>query len=226
MTALDILRAQHREVLALFRRLTNHHGDRERALEELSAKLRLHARLEETIFYPALQAVGTKRVQEEIYESYEEHRLVDHLLSQLPPTESDGEPFAARLRVLQSLVEEHIEEEEKEVFKHAESLDEEELKKLDTRMLEAVEEVERVDELLGRVARVARSTEQWAGSLLDASFEIPRRAVSALAPSRWFPQNQRSVLAARIAGAVPRLVVDSLYHTVRRAGVPPGRRAA
>lgn len=217
MTALEILRAQHRDVLSLFKRIASGNGDRRKAVEELAAKLRLHARLEEAIFYPALQAAGAKRVQEEILESYEEHHLVEYLLTQLENAgDEDSEPYLARMRVLQSLVEEHIEEEEAEVFKHAENLSDDAVRELDRRMEDEVEEVERVDELLGRAARVARRTEQWAGSLLDAGFGMPRRAVSALAPSRWIRADHHYVLAARIASAVPRIVVDSVYNTVTR----------
>jgi hypothetical protein len=212
MTAVEILHAQHREVLALFKRLENGSGDRAKWLEELRGKLRLHTRLEETLFYPTLETYGSKRIKDEVLESYEEHRLVDFLLAQLTPTDVDSEPSHARVRVLQSLIEEHVEEEE--------------VRALDVRMREELEEVQRVDELLGRAAVVARRTEQWAGSLLDASMGLPRRAVSAIAPSRWLPSSPRYLLAARIAGAVPRVVVDSLYQAVTGRGGAHGRRAA
>jgi hypothetical protein len=226
MTAVEILHAQHREVLALFKRLENGSGDRAKWLEELRGKLRLHTRLEETLFYPTLETYGSKRIKDEVLESYEEHRLVDFLLAQLTPTDVDSEPSHARVRVLQSLIEEHVEEEETEVFKHVDNLSEEQVRALDVRMREELEEVQRVDELLGRAAVVARRTEQWAGSLLDASMGLPRRAVSAIAPSRWLPSSPRYLLAARIAGAVPRVVVDSLYQAVTGRGGAHGRRAA
>jgi hypothetical protein len=226
MTTSEILRAQHRDVLALLKRVTSGNGNRATLLDEVSGKLRLHSRLEEVLVYPALQAHGTKKVQEMILESYEEHRIVDFLLAQLTPrAEVDAEALNARTRVLQSLLKDHIEEEEAEVFKHLDDLDESALRRLDERMQAEVDEVERVDELLGRAAGVARRTEQWAGSLLDASFGLPRRAVSALAPSRWLQPDHRYVLAARIASSVPRVVVNSLYDVVTgRRG--HGRRAA
>jgi hypothetical protein len=226
MTTLEILRAQHRDVLAVFKRITGGNGTRATLVDEVSGKLRLHSRLEETLVYPTLHAHGTKRVQEMIMESYEEHRIVDFLLAQLAPrADVEMEMQHARVRVLQSLVEEHIEEEEAEVFKHVEELDDAVLRQLDERMQSELDEVQRVDELLGRAAGVARRTEQWAGSLLDASLGLPRRAVSAFAPSRWLRPDHRYVLAARIASSVPRVVVDSLYDAVTGRG-GHGRRAA
>jgi hypothetical protein len=226
MTALEILRAQHRDVLAVFKRITGGNGNRAALVEEMSGKLRLHSRLEETIVYPALQQHGSKRVQEMVLESYEEHRIVDFLLAQVAPNQNaETEPLLARVRVLHSLVEEHIEEEESEVLKHLGDLDDAVLRQLDERVQAEVDEVERVDELLGRAATVARRTEQWASSLLDLSFGLPRRAVSAIAPSRWLRPDHRYVLAARIAGSVPRVVVDSLYDVVNRRGGRSGRAA-
>jgi hypothetical protein len=226
MTTVEILRAQHREVLSLFKRITGGNGNRTTLLDEASAKLRLHSRLEEMLVYPAIHAHGTKRVQEMIMESYEEHRIVDFLLTQLAPrAEGATERQHARVRVLHSFVEEHIEEEETEVLKHVDELDEAARRQLDERVQAELEEVQQVDELLGRAAGVARRTEQWAGSLLDAGLGLPRRAVGAIAPSRWLRPDNRYVLAARIASSVPRVVVDSLYGVVTGRG-SHGRRAA
>jgi len=226
MTTVEILTTQHREVLALFKRITGGNGNRETLIEEMSGKLRLHSRLEEALVYPTLQQHGSKRVQEEILESYEEHRIVDFLLAQLAPgQEAEPEAILPRVRVLHSLLEEHVEEEETEVLKHLESLDDAVLRQLDERVQAEVDEVQRVDELLGRAATVARRTEQWAGSLLDASFDLPRRAVSAIAPSRWLRPDHRYVLAARIASSVPRVVVNSLYDVVNRRAGRSGRAA-
>ena len=226
MTAIQTLKDQHREILQLFKKITSGNGDRAKWLDDLAGMLRVHTRIEETIVYPMIQAHGTKRAQEEILESYEEHRIVDFVMAQLPAMDDDGEQLLARMRVLQSLVQEHIEEEETEVFKQAESLDEEQQAELDRRMAEELREIEQVDELLDRVAGVARRTERWATALLDAGLAIPRRTVRAFRPSQWLGRpDQRYIWAARIATSVPRGVVDSVYRTVT-GGSTQGRRAA
>ena len=227
MKATDVLREQHREILQLFKRITgSDNGERPEYLDQLIAKLRLHTQIEERIFYPAVQRLDTKRVQEEILESYEEHNIVDYLMTQLPLMEVGSPRFLARVRVLQSLVEEHIEEEETEIFKRAEQLDDDDRRRVDEQIAEELEEVEHVDELLDRAARAAQRTERWAGSLLDAGLALPRRAVSVLAPSRWLRLEQRHALATRIANAVPRVVVDSVYRTVTGFGSSASNRRA
>jgi hemerythrin-like domain-containing protein len=212
-TTTDILRQQHREVQGLMKKLANGASDRDARVAELVGALNLHTRLEEAVFYPAIAELGTKHAEAVVLESYEEHRLVDFLMAQLPEPDMRSEQFQARLRVLQSLVEEHIEEEEREVFKLADRLSDERRARLDDRMAEAMLEVEEVDALLERAARAARRTERWAGSLLETSWDVPRRVVRRFAPSRWIGP-QRPVWTARIVATVPRVVVDSLYRTV------------
>ena len=151
--------------------------------------------------------------------------MVDFLMARLGPNVDDA-TFLARIRVMQSLVEEHVEEEESEVFTHIESLDEAVVRRLDQEMQDDLEEVERVDELLGRAAQIGRRIQRLAASFLDTGLEMPRRVVRTLVPSRWLRSDQRYVLAARIASSVPRVVVNSLYYTVSGRSSQQGRRAA
>ncbi len=228
MTATQILKDQHRDIEQLFKKIASGNGDREAWFEELAGLLRVHTRIEETIFYPTIQSHGTKRAQDEVLESYEEHRIVDFLVAQLrtPMLNDGGEQRMARMRVLQSLVEEHIEEEEGEVFKQAENLDDDVRMRLDRRMEEELREIQQVDEILDRVAGMARRTERWANAILDVGLAIPRRTVRAFRPSRWLGgPDQRYIWAARIATSMPRVVVDSLYRTVT-GGSSQSRRAA
>ncbi len=226
MEATDILHAQHREIEQLFKRITgggNGHQSVATVVDALIGKLQIHTRLEETIFYPTVRKLDTKKVEEVVLESYEEHSIVDFLVAQLPAMDYHGERFLARVRVLQSLVEEHVQEEEEQLFRLAEKLDEARREELAVRLRDELGEVERVHELLDTAARAARRTESWAGSLLDIGFGAPRRAVSAFAPSRMLGLDRRGVWTARIADVVPRFVVDTVYWAVAKA---PARRAA
>ncbi|HZR83561.1 MAG TPA: hemerythrin domain-containing protein [Candidatus Binatia bacterium] len=215
MNAIEILREQHREVLALVRKINQGRDLDERPMlvDTLVGQLRVHTSLEERIFYPAI-ARADRRTEEMVLESYEEHRLVDVLLAQLPTMDLASDLFEARARVLQSLLEEHIEEEEEVLFERAQALGEDELVALGKDIERDLAEVSRVNELLDRAAAAAKRTERWAGRLLDFGLVAPRRAVSALAPSRIFGLDRRGMLVAALAERIPRWIVDGVYERI------------
>lgn len=224
MNALDILREQHQEVRALFDEILSGRDPESRPVlvDTLIGALRLHTRLEERFFYPALQRLRTKHAEETVLESVEEHDIVDGLLAQLPAMDDRSERFGARIRVLQSLVELHIEEEEEAMFEQAQDLGDDALITIGSDMLRELEEVQRVNELLDRAAGATRRTESWAGQLLDMGLGLPRRAVSRLAPSRVLQLDRRGAMVASIAEAAPRWLVNGVYE--RLLGEPDGRR--
>ena len=84
MKVTDILHEQHNEVRALFKRITSHNGhdgrERNGLVDQLISALQVHTRLEESIFYPALRELDTKKAEETVLESYEEHNIVDFIL--------------------------------------------------------------------------------------------------------------------------------------------------
>ena len=103
-------------------------------------RLDLHTRLEEHFFYPAFRAAaGSKRAEEMVLEAYEEHHVVKLVLAELPRVNPDDERFEAKMTVLAELVEHHVEEEEKEMFKLAQKLGKTELAELGRQMEERFE---------------------------------------------------------------------------------------
>jgi iron-sulfur cluster repair protein YtfE (RIC family) len=121
MNAFDLLKADHEKVAGILETIE---GTTERALkgrEELFAKLKeeldLHARIEEEIFYPAIEE--EKATREITLEAYEEHRLVKQLLIELEAEPKDTEEWTAKFTVLKENIEHHVEEEEGEMFKKA-----------------------------------------------------------------------------------------------------------
>jgi len=136
MKATDILKKQHREVKAMFKKMENTENARGRKqlLEEITAALELHTRLEEEIFYPAVRGLETRKAEEMVAEALEEHHVVDLVLKDLPNVDPEDERFEAKMTVLSELVEHHADEEEKEMFKTAQRLGDEELKALGERM--------------------------------------------------------------------------------------------
>jgi hemerythrin superfamily protein len=136
MKATDILKKQHREVKTMFKKMekTENARGRKQLLEEITAALELHTRLEEEIFYPAVRGLETRKAEEMVAEALEEHHVVDLVLKDLPNVDPEDERFEAKMTVLSELVEHHADEEEKEMFKTAQRLGDEELKALGERM--------------------------------------------------------------------------------------------
>jgi hemerythrin-like domain-containing protein len=135
----QILKRQHREVRELFKRIEKANGRQAPPLlEELTEKLQLHMRLEEEMFYPAIQELGSSKAEEMAMEAFEEHGVVKLVLEQLPGVDPEDERFHAKMTVLEELIEHHVEEEEKEMFKQAEKLGDE-LEALGQRMQQEAE---------------------------------------------------------------------------------------
>jgi hemerythrin-like domain-containing protein len=124
MKATDLLKKQHREVKKLLKAAENSEdaSERKQLVEQIVDALKMHTQIEEQIFYPAVRDVGTKKANELIDESFEEHHIVDLVIAELPDADFDDEKFCAKISVLAELVSNHIEEEEDEMFPMAERL--------------------------------------------------------------------------------------------------------
>jgi hemerythrin superfamily protein len=139
MKATDLLKKQHKQVKALFKKIDNTENPRERRelMEQIAQALKMHTKIEEQIFYPAVRGIETKKADEMYMEALEEHHVVDLVLEELPRVDPADERFHAKMTVLSELVEHHADEEEDEMFPMAEKkLGSEELKALGARMEE------------------------------------------------------------------------------------------
>ena len=111
--ALKLLAQDHREVEALFEKFEKAKGDdkKEQIARRICTELKVHAMIEEEIFYPALKG---KIDEDDLKEAYVEHDGAKVLIAQIQ--EGDGESddfFDAKVKVLQEQIEHHVEEEEK-----------------------------------------------------------------------------------------------------------------
>jgi len=77
-----------------------------------------------------------------VLEAYEEHDVVKLVLAELPRVDPEDERFEAKMTVLKEMVEHHVEEEEDEMFKLADKIDEDELEALGERLTEEAERAE------------------------------------------------------------------------------------
>ena len=118
MKATDLLKKQHKSVKALFKKVDKTEDGRQRRqlMDQVANELKIHTKIEEEIFYPAVREIGTEKAEEMIDESLEEHHVVDLVLVELPQVDPEDERFAAKMTVLSELVEHHAGEEEEEMF--------------------------------------------------------------------------------------------------------------
>lgn len=139
MKATDLLKKQHKQVKALFKKVEKTENARERRqlMEQIEQELKMHTKIEEQIFYPAVRGIDSKKAEEMYMEALEEHHVVDLVLAELPQVDPADERFHAKMTVLSELVTHHADEEEEEMFPMAEKkLGAEELKALGARMEE------------------------------------------------------------------------------------------
>ena len=145
--AVALLKQDHAEVKKLLSQLEatslKSASKRQSLLGKIALEVRIHARIEEEIFYPAFRGAGRKgEDQKTFFEAREEHGLVDHVLPQLEGTDPQTELFSARAKVLKDLIEHHAEEEENEMLPRArELMSREELETLGTKLQQRKQEL-------------------------------------------------------------------------------------
>ena len=137
MNAFALLKEDHKKVAGILEKIdaTTERGvkTREELFTQLKTELDIHAEIEETIFYPALEKHDETR--DITLEGIEEHRIVKELLAELDAMAKDDEVWTAKMTVLKENVEHHVEEEENEMFPKArKALTEEEIETLGTRL--------------------------------------------------------------------------------------------
>ncbi len=118
--AISLLKGDHQVVRDLLQKLIGSASRPSKSAESLLSKVeqevKTHSRLEEEIFYPAFkESVRKKDGQKLFFEAREEHHLVDVVMDEFHDAE-DNESFAAKCKVLKELVEQHIKEEERDMF--------------------------------------------------------------------------------------------------------------
>ena len=137
MDALSLLKEDHQKVKKMLGELdsTTERGvkTRDELFSKLKGELQVHEAIEEEIFYPALKE--HPKAKELVLEAYEEHNVVDTVMSEIEGVPYDDERWGAKMTVLKENLEHHIEEEETEMFKQARQVFErEELDELGSRM--------------------------------------------------------------------------------------------
>ena len=119
MNALNLLRNDHRRIDRLFADHKQAAGNPRRqkaALDEIRRELDVHAQIEETIFYPAIESGLMTPLREQLEEARAEHDEVKALLTQLGGLGPDDAGYAIAFTKLVEGVRRHVAEEEGEMF--------------------------------------------------------------------------------------------------------------
>lgn len=110
--ATALLEEQHRKIEASFGKLEARRGEVGYLVTELACGLVAHMHVEQNILYPRIRDVDERLV----FESFEEHAIIETALKRLLVTSPDDETFPAKVRLLEGLVQHHFAEEEAELF--------------------------------------------------------------------------------------------------------------
>lgn len=113
-----LLKKDHREVEAMFEEFE---GLSDRAIKtklDLAARicraLEVHTQIEERLFYPELEK--HRETEDLAREAVVEHNQVKSLITKIKTMEPDDALFDPRMKVLRELVQQHVNEEESELF--------------------------------------------------------------------------------------------------------------
>jgi hemerythrin superfamily protein len=131
MNALEVLKQDHQKVKGLFQEISrgSDPNKRKELFDKIDTELEIHAHIEETVFYPALET--HEELKNMVAEALEEHQEVKIMLEELEELGSESHDFGSKLQELIESVEHHVEEEQGEMFpKVRQVFDEGELEQL------------------------------------------------------------------------------------------------
>ena len=119
----EMLKKDHKKVQRLFEEFEAADDSRSktRIVQEALLELEVHAKLEETLIYPAIR----EKIEEEdlMDEALEEHHVAHVLINELKRMKPSDERYEAKFTVLGESIKHHVKEEEGTLFPEAEKAD-------------------------------------------------------------------------------------------------------
>lgn len=115
-TIYDILKLEHRDVKKLFKQIVDNDRYQDNVYMQIKTALALHIAGEEKLFYSRLENNPETRVL--ALEAYEEHDIGRKVINDIDNSTTDDAKFA-RVKVLSEAIDQHIDEEEGDLFKKA-----------------------------------------------------------------------------------------------------------
>ena len=114
--AIALLKQDHEKVRTLLASLERATGARRsKLLTQIDQELKVHTKIEEEIFYPAITQLD-EEIHELVTEGVEEHHVVETLMGEARFLTPADEEWAAKIKVLIENVEHHAGEEEEDMF--------------------------------------------------------------------------------------------------------------
>ena len=128
--ALSLLKDDHEhvdELLNKFDRMKEGDERKQQLLEQILEEVRVHAQVEEELFYPALRTLleedGKEKELKLLAEADVEHETVKWLMAELEGGQLQSEMVDARVKVMGEYIRHHVEEEEGQIFRAAKRSD-------------------------------------------------------------------------------------------------------
>lgn len=119
MNAIDLLEAQHRRIKDLFRQYVDEARDpehKQQLFNQIADELAAHGRIEEKLFYPAINlGEANREVGEAVHDHLDMKQVIVELMD-LRPTDPE---FDGRVNILRNVVERHLRHEEISIFHEA-----------------------------------------------------------------------------------------------------------
>lgn len=120
MNVLEEIRKEHEEVKDMISRIENLKGETKRKLfEDLYATVKGHHESEERVLFSDVKKESSEEGKEIVREMIEEHSLLAYQFSVIEKTGIENDTWDAKFSVLKEVLEHHIDEEEKDLFKQA-----------------------------------------------------------------------------------------------------------
>ena len=206
-SALALLQADHKKVTELFTRYEKQkarmtQGQREQLVIEICGELKIHAKIEEEIFYPAVRE-QVENVEELLNEADVEHSSAKKLIA-LIEGGAGQEQLDATVKVLGEYVRHHVKEEESELFPNIRK------SRIDLEALGQLLEARKLELVATKGAVVAadgREPPPLSGPRIEAT--SPMTPTGRLFDPFWF--------------ALPALVTMSFFQGAVRGWLPPRR---
>lgn len=121
--AIALLTADHKKIKSLFdafkmlKKETGVDDEKEALVKQICDALKIHAEIEEEIFYPAVRdAIGDEDLMDE---ALVEHAGAKELIAELEVMQPDEDLYDARVTVLGEQIAHHVKEEEGDMFVRA-----------------------------------------------------------------------------------------------------------
>lgn len=118
MDIYQILKQEHDEVQDMLdQQIEGKKSGKAQDLKEIQQQLSIHLSGEEKLLYPLL--TKSEESKENAFEAFEEHHIAKVTLNELMKMSPGDKRWLAKLKVLKELIDHHVEEEERNLFKVA-----------------------------------------------------------------------------------------------------------